>query len=234
MPAKPRPGASPGKAAKVPQSKKKGGPSVKTTKTVISKRKPEDKKPPPKDKRHQSVITFEEEDEIMEALDPVDLRCYLFARAYLDTFSAKKAALRIGITEASSATMGRKYWLHPTTQKFLKQWLPGDKEKETLRRDLVERAMREADPEERPDYIRTPDGGGIPIIGAHRARISGLELASKLLGIETSTKGSGSEKTGPRRGVIVMPMTQSRDEWKAGVKQRQLDLKAKVKEDVGE
>lgn len=215
-----------------PKLKQRQGPVTRKTKTdtkkapgggVYKKNKP-DTTPLQNRAKNQKgptaleVQIFETVDE--SKLSVVEARCLIFVREFLQHQSVKKAAVSMGIPQAQAMSVGTRYFRHEFTQKLLREsMLDIARDRKALSRMILSQALAEADPDERYQEM-----------GSHRARVSALELASKLLGLQEKTLNVKGKGSGPV-GVMVIPQAKSREEWEAEVTQRQASLKSKASND---
>lgn len=133
-----------------------------------------------------------------EKLTAFDLRIRLFLFYYLQTFSGKRAAEKMGVTPLNAASVGSKYLNHLKTQKLLKETLrDADEEIEILRREVLFMAVREANHDD-----MCP--------GSQGARVNAIRALMKALGMEQNAVTVKQE--GPP-GVLVVPMATTAEEW---------------------
>jgi hypothetical protein len=148
------------------------------------------------------VKAFESTDE-GEDLSAHDLRIRLFLRHYVQSFNARGAALAMGCSKESAATIGHRYLHHEKTQKLLGEMLRNlDKETELLRCEALSMVIRECNYDD-----------GSP--GAHGARVNALRLLVRLLGMDQTTVNANVNDDTKGTGILAVPLAGSPEDWAA-------------------
>lgn len=145
------------------------------------------------------VVSFERVEK-ESSLTAHDLRIRLFLRYYVQSYSARGAAISMGIPKEQAAHIGHKYLHHPKTQELLREMLRDmGKETELLRQEVLTMLLREANHDD-----------GSP--GAHGARVNALRQLTKVLGMESTTVNTNNKHEGPAP-VLAVPLAGSPEDW---------------------
>jgi phage terminase small subunit len=136
------------------------------------------------------------------------LRCMEFIEHYLNCFNATEAARRMGYEGSSASTQGHEFFHNEFTQAELKQRYENQAlESKGARREIIAMLYREA------------NNHGLG--SSHSARVRAQVQLSKIFGLETIQIDAKVEHGG---GVMVVPMSQSIDEWERSALKQQEDL----------
>ena len=158
------------------------------------------------------VQTFEQvKDENPEPLSAHDMRILEFIRHYLVCYSARGAAMAMGIPKERAGTVGHRYFHHKKTQRWLREIRRSfEKDTEILRDEVVTMLVREANHDD-----------GSP--GAHGARVNALRTLAKILGMEQINLNQKVEDT-TGQGRLVVPVAGTPEEWMALAQASQASL----------
>ena len=141
-------------------------------------------------------------------LSGFQLRCMEFVENYLNCFNATEAARRMGYKGSSASSKGHDFFRHEFTQAELKKRYENQAlQNEGARQEIIAMLYREAN----------NDGEG----ATHSARVRAQVQLSKIFGLETIQIDAKVERAG---GVMVVPMSQSIDEWEKSALQSQAKL----------
>lgn len=157
-------------------------------------------------------------DPLVEKGDPTgpekDIRDQ-FVAEYMKDFSAYKAALRIGFLREFAADYSEKFLNEPYVQKQIAALtsLPPKKEEvdeDADKQEIINMLRREA------NY----HGPG----SSHAARVSALAKLTAILGMDAPTRSINENIH--RGGVMVVPSTQSQEDWEKQAMKSQGELQS--------
>jgi len=141
-------------------------------------------------------------------LNGFQLRCMEFIENYLNCFNATEAARRMGYEGSSASTQGHEFFQHEFTKTELRKRYENQAlENQGARQEIISMLFREAN----------NHGEG----ATHSARVRAQVQLSKIFGLETIKIDAKVEHAG---GVMVVPMSQSIDEWEKSALQSQAKL----------
>ena len=133
----------------------------------------------------------------IEVLTPPQMKCIEFVEHYLTCFNASESARRMGCEGASAASQGWEFLHNEFTQAELdKRFKRHANENHHARNEIIAMLYREA------NYF----GEG----ASHAARVRAQTQLSKIFGMETLKIEAETKQT---TGVMIMPATQSLEDW---------------------
>lgn len=163
----------------------------------------------PAPKEIKSVINEKTRTTGGKKLSAGQLRCLEFVEQYLLCFNATEAARKMGYSGSSASSQGHDLFHHEFTQAELaRRYEQQALESQGARQEIISMLYREAN--------NHGDGS------SHSARVRAQVQLSKVFGLETIQIDAKVEHGG---GVMLVPASQSLDEWEKQATEQQKNLK---------